>query len=504
MLMNSRYLNFFLVFLVLKAVVLGVLICCGAIHLAPDEAQYWTWSQALDWGYYSKPPAIAWQIRLTTAIFGNTEFGVRFGALLIGFLLPCVVYFSARAMTLSLRIAFWAGMLTAFSPLGIFLSFAATTDGGSILFFTLAMATLAIGIQRPQGPSYLLIGLWIFCGALFKWVAFVAWPLIFVFLFFYPNLRKKSLIWGLLISCLALFPSLYWNVSHDFATFKHVGGNIVQGSEKKSGNVFDFTLAQIGLLSPVYAIFLIAGLFAIFRKEHRSFRPLVICAGVTSAVLIYIVFSFFQKMQPNWALYLYPIGFVVAAWWACGKQTASKWLPIGTCLSVLFVAVALAIPWMQSKGYFQIPYKANPFRQNLGWDRIATILFQAGYHPDEHFLFADKYQTTSLLSFYGPAQQRAYFFNLGQQRKNQFLYWPGMQEYEVGQTGIFVVFENVNEQDLPWFETHYTERLSPYFSHVEYLGSYPLFTANGKSVKFALLFRVENYNGRIPKTLEKY
>ena len=29
------------------------------IDLYVDEVQYWTWSQALAWGYFSKPPVIA-------------------------------------------------------------------------------------------------------------------------------------------------------------------------------------------------------------------------------------------------------------------------------------------------------------------------------------------------------------------------------------------------------------------------------------------------------------
>ena len=32
------------------------------LELYPDEAQYWLWSRTLDWGYYSKPPMIAWLI----------------------------------------------------------------------------------------------------------------------------------------------------------------------------------------------------------------------------------------------------------------------------------------------------------------------------------------------------------------------------------------------------------------------------------------------------------
>ena len=42
-----------------------------------DEAQYWDWAQDLDWGYYSKPPIVAWSIAATTAILGNGEFAVR-------------------------------------------------------------------------------------------------------------------------------------------------------------------------------------------------------------------------------------------------------------------------------------------------------------------------------------------------------------------------------------------------------------------------------------------
>jgi 4-amino-4-deoxy-L-arabinose transferase-like glycosyltransferase len=43
------------------------------LELYPDEAQYWLWSRTLDFGYYSKPPVIAWAIWATTAIGGGLE-----------------------------------------------------------------------------------------------------------------------------------------------------------------------------------------------------------------------------------------------------------------------------------------------------------------------------------------------------------------------------------------------------------------------------------------------
>src|SRR5580704_16151163 len=52
-----------------------------AIRLSPlqlyaDEAQYWLWSRHLDLGYFTKPPLIAWIIRLTT-LGGDAEPLVR-------------------------------------------------------------------------------------------------------------------------------------------------------------------------------------------------------------------------------------------------------------------------------------------------------------------------------------------------------------------------------------------------------------------------------------------
>jgi len=50
--------------------------------LSTDEAQYWVWSQYLSWGYHSKPPLVAWVIHLSTIIFGNSPFAIRFVSLL--------------------------------------------------------------------------------------------------------------------------------------------------------------------------------------------------------------------------------------------------------------------------------------------------------------------------------------------------------------------------------------------------------------------------------------
>ena len=81
----------------IAVLVLGTLYRALALHwsglnLYVDEAQYWTWSQALDWGYYSKPPVIAVIIAFTTALFGDGELAVKSGALLLYPLTTLLIY----------------------------------------------------------------------------------------------------------------------------------------------------------------------------------------------------------------------------------------------------------------------------------------------------------------------------------------------------------------------------------------------------------------------------
>src|SRR5262249_10949353 len=75
-----------------------------------DEAQYWGWSRALAWGYFSKPPLIAWVIAGTTSIFGNTEWAVRLGAPIAQTIAAVSLYALGRSLYGGWA-GFWAGVL---------------------------------------------------------------------------------------------------------------------------------------------------------------------------------------------------------------------------------------------------------------------------------------------------------------------------------------------------------------------------------------------------------
>ena len=75
--------------LLLPSVIILFLIKIIALNLTTfnlfgDEAQYWLWSKDIDFGYFSKPPFLAWVIRVYTEIFGDGFIALK--------LLPSFVY----------------------------------------------------------------------------------------------------------------------------------------------------------------------------------------------------------------------------------------------------------------------------------------------------------------------------------------------------------------------------------------------------------------------------
>jgi 4-amino-4-deoxy-L-arabinose transferase-like glycosyltransferase len=501
---NSLFLILFLI-LCLKAFVMIYVISQGTIGLNPDEAQYWTWSQSLDWGYYSKPPAIAWQIWAGTKLFGNTELGIRFISVIFSFLLSLSVYGIVIAGGGKQRTAFWAGLVMAFSPLGFLSSLLATTDIGMVLFWSIACMLMASALHRFQAPNYYLLGFIIFCGALFKWPIYLFWILVLICSLSYRFLLNKHIIGGALLSALGLFPSVIWNVQHEWATFRHVTTQVLGRDTPPGyfkGNFFEFIGSQALLFSPIFfGLFLAAAWLLI--KHRKAISPPFFFCGMSSILIlgIYTFLSIFQKMQGNWCVFAYPTAIAFLCWYACERlRTGYIWLRAGLALSLFISAFMLSMPYIQSRGLFnsvQIPYAWNSFRHNVGWSNLSDVLVKSGYDPSTDFLFGDKYQTSSLLSFYAPTQKRAYFLNLQGTRKNQFSFWPGM-ENEKGKTGYFILSENEPhlKKTIAQGKEEYQKLLSSYFEKVEFLGTYPLFTSYGEMKKGALVFKGIGYNGK--------
>ena len=126
--------------------------------LYTDDAQYWLWSRHLAWGYYSKPPLIAWIVHVSTWIGGSDDpFWIRLPFPLIHAGTAVVVALIARRLY-GARVGGIAGFAYVSLPAVAVASFSLSTDTPMLACFALALLALLHLTERPSAGWALTLG----------------------------------------------------------------------------------------------------------------------------------------------------------------------------------------------------------------------------------------------------------------------------------------------------------------------------------------------------------
>ena len=104
-----------------------------------DEAQYWFWSQDLDFGYFSKPPMIAWVIRASTELCGTSEFCVRLASPFLHSVTAIFIFLIARALYGNVIIGIAAALAFVTIPGVTLSSTLISTDVPLLMFWSMAL-----------------------------------------------------------------------------------------------------------------------------------------------------------------------------------------------------------------------------------------------------------------------------------------------------------------------------------------------------------------------------
>ena len=269
--------------------------------LYPDEAQYWFWAQHLAFGYYSKPPLVAWLIALTTALFGDSEFAIRLSAPLLHAAAAGFVY-GIGTRLYDRRAGFWSALAYASLP-GVSLSaFLISTD--AVLMPCWAAALYAF--IRARGESgmrwWIATGIAVGLGMLAKYA--MAYWLISAFLFVMLVRGERRHLPGLLlavgVAALFYLPNLWWNWSHGFASYLHVRDNAeLKGALFHPQALAEFVISQFLVFGPIFCGWLAALCLRPSRRGGTETRLLAIFTLPT--LLLVVVLSFLSRAQPNWA-----------------------------------------------------------------------------------------------------------------------------------------------------------------------------------------------------------
>nr|WP_233355948.1 glycosyltransferase family 39 protein [Henriciella aquimarina] len=329
---------------------LGVRLVCillSPLELYADEAQYWRWGQTLEWGYYSKPPLIAWLIHSSTAIFGDTAWAVRLPAPVLHTIAAWCLFLLGRDLG-GPRVGLMAGIGYALMPAVFLSSTVLSTDGVLMPLWALALWLLWRVRQGEAGwLGYAGLGLAVGAGFLAKYaMLYFAIGTGLVMLIDPPTRRALLSLKGAiaLALMLAVFaPHLVWNAQNSFATVGHTVDNANLGGELfNPGHAIKFVTDQMGVFGPVSFLALMAGL--IFMRASVSGEPArrelwLIC--FTVPVLVIILFqAVLSRAHANWAATAYPAGSVLIALFFLRAQANRPlwfWIAGLTAIGILFV-----------------------------------------------------------------------------------------------------------------------------------------------------------------------
>src|SRR6476661_5917929 len=161
------------------------------IDLSGDEAQYWDWSRNLDWSYYSKGPLVAYIIRASCNLFGETMPAVRYPALVLGVATSIVTFLFTRKLFGSDRLALGAVLLNHFVPMFVAGSVLMTIDPP--YFFCWALCTYFAAIALFDGKSWpwVFVGVFAGIGFLAKYAILLWYVGLVVYLLVAPQGRKR-------------------------------------------------------------------------------------------------------------------------------------------------------------------------------------------------------------------------------------------------------------------------------------------------------------------------
>jgi len=234
-----------------------------------DEAQYWAWSKALDWGYYSKPPMIAALIALSTALLGDGLLGVKALAMLCYPLTAWVLFrwvsevltdVSTQACATPERGGRLAALLFIASPVAGLLGMAATTDAPLLLAWALASMALWRAWRDGRARDWLSLGLWVGLGLMSKYTmaAFAVSALGLLWTVPRTAPRQMATARGLTlavaIALLCVAPNLAWNAAHDWPTLRHTAEITVGARSTPMWSTLGLYLGGLTLLlGPVVA-----------------------------------------------------------------------------------------------------------------------------------------------------------------------------------------------------------------------------------------------------------
>jgi hypothetical protein len=449
-------------FLLLAALTGVRWLLAASCELSSDECYYYLWSQHPALSYFSKGPGVAVAIRASTALFGPTEFGVRFFSPLLALGTSLIVFFFARRVY-NECVAIWTVLLLNAIPIFNVGAVIMTIDPLSLFFWAASVYTFWLALEKSPAFSWwwpftgLLIGL----GFLAKYTNAMELLSILILLGSTRRYRRDLLgpgFWSMLgIALLCTIPVIVWNQQHAWITLVHLsdrgGLNTRFGVHLRA--FMQFLGGHCLVYSPLVFIGLIWSLWWAWQRARTQFKPRFLAAFAVPLLLMYALLALKTPGEPNWTAPAFiTLGILGVALWlehieqspllrrfAVAALLLALAMTTVTLNTDIVRAAGIPLPYTGVVRAFGVSFPASdPGNRLRGWRTAAAAVQQFRHEFEQQtgqpvFLIGNKYQTAASLSFYmtdprvfGPGHPPVYIPE-SQNLENEFSFWPRYDEF---------------------------------------------------------------------------
>lgn len=385
-------------FVLLLSLLLFVRLSIGPLTQLPifyDEAYYHLWAQQLDWGYYSKPPMVAWLIALTTTIFGHVEWAVRLAAPLLYVASSLVIYRLASEL-FSRQVGFAAALLFITTPLVSFNSLFITTDAPLLFFWALCAYFTWTALQTNQWTSWLLAGVFGGLGLLSKYTMGVLALSLLLFLLtdkaYRSQLVNGKLWMAALIAGVIFAPNLWWNYQYDFISFQHTSE--ISHLDRQLFNfdkLAEFFFGQLGVMGPVAFVVLWLGMRRLTLNSQVRYALLI---GLPMLLIICLQ-AFLARAHVNWAAPAY-VGLSILFGYLCVNRSWHNTYSWAIAINLVIGTMFYAYPSIQTLLGVDATRTNTPYHRILGYRELAQQL----QLPDSMPVLSNRRAILSYLHYY--------------------------------------------------------------------------------------------------------
>ncbi len=360
--------------------------------LSVDEAQYWLWSQHLALGYHSKPPMIAYLVRISTAIFGNNIFGIKFFMPLSHAITTLFIYLATKKIS-NVNIATFAA-ISFFISLGVsFSSTILSTDPIMLMFWSMGFYYLCCVLEDNLTSAWLQVGFFVALSILSKYTG-ALFLLSTLILFFVDKPSRRILATpyvylALILILLMLTPNIYWNLITKHSAFSHVLHENIGVSEYKFQlhplKLLEFVGSQFAVISPVLFPIILYGLFS--KRSLATSSRRLLWSFSFPIFFIFCLQSLARFSYANWAVAMY-ISAIPLAYLLIEKTILLKKVMIVHLGFGLFGLTFLALyDYVSVKEYLPHRFIFKTARESLPWPKLAKYIKK---YRKANFLFDDR------------------------------------------------------------------------------------------------------------------